>query len=134
MTDNTTPAWIDGHIVAEDAPIGVQLWPTIDPKFAANYTLAQVGIIRDAYGTHVHWLYEGGAERLSKMGEKIAVRTEHPIREGVRMAIVGSDLRHWGTGELTTCGFPGYPAAPADRGAWCTRCGIAAGEIRGKLA
>lgn len=67
-------------VIAEDAPIGMQLWPTVSPKHAPNFTLAAVEVVtrkvRDASGTydssHVEWTYENGTTRLFSVGEKVA--------------------------------------------------------------
>lgn len=67
-------------ITAEDAPIGVQLWPTSSPKYAPNFTLAAVEVVtrktRDASGTHetavVFWTYENSNTRSFSLGEQVA--------------------------------------------------------------
>lgn len=79
MTNTTTQSWIDGTVTAEDAPIGVQLWPTTNPRYGLNFTIQRVEIVRNSHGTHVCWVYENGAERIFDMGEKVAVRTEAPL-------------------------------------------------------
>lgn len=79
MTTTTTPPWTRGTVVAEDAPIGVQLWPTISPEFAPNFTLAEVHTVRNHRGTHVRWVYEGGQERFFGIGDEVAVLTERPL-------------------------------------------------------
>ena len=85
MTITTTPttapttAWIDGTVIAEDAPVGVQLWPTIAPQYAPNFTLERVETVRNERGTHVRWVYENGTERLFSLGESVAVRTLEPL-------------------------------------------------------
>jgi hypothetical protein len=69
-------------VTAEDAPIGVQLWPTISPKYAPNFTLAAVEVIvrklRDASGDYemssVIWTYENGSTRSFLLGEQVAVQ------------------------------------------------------------
>lgn len=66
-TDTTT------YVIAEDAPIGVQLWPTTSPKYAPNFTLATVAILRTSTGRHVVWTYESGATRVFFLGERVAV-------------------------------------------------------------
>ena len=60
-------------VVAELAPIGVQLWPTRAPEFAPNFTLQTVEIVRNAYGTSVRWTYESGTVRTFEMGESVCV-------------------------------------------------------------
>lgn len=74
MTHTQTPEAVDFDVTAEDAPLGVQLWPTIAPEFAQHYTLASVAVIRDALGTRVRWTYEGGSTRTFRLGERIACR------------------------------------------------------------
>lgn len=61
-------------VVAENAPIDVQLWPTVDPKFAPNFTLNEVQIIRNELGTYVRWVYEGDVEtRTFPLGQTVTV-------------------------------------------------------------
>lgn len=67
-------------ITAEDAPIGVQVWPTISPRYAPNFTIAAVEIVtrklRDTSGTYetsqVIWTYENGNTRTFDLGERVA--------------------------------------------------------------
>jgi hypothetical protein len=66
---------ITGHVdmkttlvIAEDAPIGVQLWPTVSPEYAKCWTLAKV--IRTA--NSVIWEYEDGKTREFLPGDKVA--------------------------------------------------------------
>ena len=63
-------------VIAEDAPIGVPLWPTTHPRFDRNFTLSSVSTVRDSYGTHVLWLYENGETRSFSIGERVSV--EYP--------------------------------------------------------
>lgn len=79
MTTTTTPTWTHGTVVAEAAPIGVQLWPTRAPEFAPNFTLAEVRTVRNHRGTHIEWVYEGGQSRYFTPGESVAVCTERPL-------------------------------------------------------
>ena len=74
QTSTATQTNIDSTVIAEDAPLGVLLWPVIDPTYAPNFTLASVAIIRDAYGQYVSWTYENGKTRTFQLGEAIAVR------------------------------------------------------------
>jgi len=60
-------------VIAENAPIGVQLWPTVNPESAPNFTLAMVEIVRDAYGMSVRWTYEGGNVRSFELGQCVTV-------------------------------------------------------------
>lgn len=69
-------------VVAEDAPIGVQLWPTTSLEHAGNFTLASVEVItrttRDAFGSSatatVLWTYCNGTQRTFRTGERVAVQ------------------------------------------------------------
>lgn len=61
------------RVVAEDAPIGVQLWPTVSPMSAPNFTLEFVEIVRTADRTFVRWIYENGKTRVFKLGERVVV-------------------------------------------------------------
>jgi hypothetical protein len=61
-------------VIAEDAPIGVQLWPTRSPEFAPNFTLAKVITTRTAAGECVTWVYENGTERTFAKGEGVACK------------------------------------------------------------
>jgi hypothetical protein len=71
----TQTAIKDQTVAAEDAPIGVQLWPTRSPEFAPNFTLNEVQIIRNEVGTYVRWVYQGDVEtRTFKLGEQVVVR------------------------------------------------------------
>lgn len=73
-------ALITDTVTAEDAPIGVQLWPTTRPECAPNFTLATVEVVtrklRDAFGEQeistVVWTYEGGNVRTFRLGEQVA--------------------------------------------------------------
>lgn len=68
-------------VTAEDAPLGVQLWPTTTPAGAPNFTLERVEIVRDAYRTFVRWVYESGNTRTFLLGERVAVKI--PERESL---------------------------------------------------
>jgi hypothetical protein len=63
-------------VTAEDAPLGVQLWPTISPEFAKNFTLAEVAVVRTATQTYVRWTYESGYKRTFRVGELVAVQLD----------------------------------------------------------
>lgn len=62
------------YVIAEDAPIGVQLWPTVSPESAPNFTLMEVRIVRRADRGYVTWIYENGTERYFDLGESVAVQ------------------------------------------------------------
>lgn len=68
------PAPVDFYVVAEDAPIGVQLWPTRTPEYAPNFTLASVAVVRSEAPTYVVWTYESGTVRTLALGEQVACR------------------------------------------------------------
>lgn len=71
MSETTTT------VAAEDAPIGKLLWPVRDPKFAPNFTLAEVQIIRNSIGSYVRWVYEGDVEtRTFKVGEQVVIEVQ----------------------------------------------------------
>lgn len=61
-------------VIAEDAPLGVQLWPTRSPEFAPNFTLERVEIVRTEARTFVRWVYQNGNERVFKLGESVTVQ------------------------------------------------------------
>lgn len=63
-------------VLAEDAPLGVPLWPTTHPRFDRNCTLSSVSTVRDEYGMHVLWTYENGETRKFSFGESVSV--EYP--------------------------------------------------------
>lgn len=77
---NTAQATETTTVIAQDAPIGIQLWPTTSPEFAPNFTLAAVEVVtrklRDQYGdqeiTVVTWTYENGNVRTFGLGEEVA--------------------------------------------------------------
>jgi hypothetical protein len=57
-------------VIAEDAPIGVLLWPVREARYAPNFTLASV--TRTA--TSVIWTYENGSTRHFFPGDEITVK------------------------------------------------------------
>lgn len=61
-------------VTAELAPVGVQLWPTRDPKYADNFTLADVSVVRNEVGARVVWLYRSGKTRTFRLGEQVTVQ------------------------------------------------------------
>lgn len=74
---NTNTAATETTIAAEDAPLGVQLWPTISPEFADNFTLTAVKVVRTEVNSYVHWMYRGAsADRYFEIGEQVVVRIE----------------------------------------------------------
>lgn len=58
-------------IAAEDAPLGVPLWPSHSVR---RFTLTAVSVIRDRAGTRVIWLSADGTERTFGVGEQVTVR------------------------------------------------------------
>lgn len=83
MTATTSAdATVDVTITAEDAPIGVQLWPTTTPQAARNFTLLCVQVItcvtREATEacetTRVVWTYENLSTREFVLGEGVSAR------------------------------------------------------------
>jgi hypothetical protein len=70
MTTNRTE---HDTVAAEDAPLGVQLWPTITPAGAPNFTLDRVEIVRDVNGEWVRWTYQNGSVRTFRKGERVVV-------------------------------------------------------------
>jgi hypothetical protein len=62
-------------VKAEDAPVGVQLWPTRSTYYAAEYTLHSVTIHRYAHGADfVLWTFENGKQRRFAIGEDVAIQ------------------------------------------------------------
>jgi hypothetical protein len=71
-----TPTLVDTTVAAQDAPLGVCLWPVKDEQYAPNFTLERVETIRTANGTHVRWVYQSGKDRWFKLGERVAIRVD----------------------------------------------------------
>ncbi len=64
---------VQASVIAERAPIGVQLWPTRSPGYADHFTLERVEIV-DCNGVdYVRWTYRDGKTRLFQMGQHVAV-------------------------------------------------------------
>ena len=63
-------------VVAEDAPLDVQLWPTTTPEAGVNFTLRTVAVVRGPNGSWVEWTYLSGATRQFRLGERVACRLE----------------------------------------------------------
>lgn len=61
-------------VIAQDAPIGVLLWPVTAPEFEPNFTLEFVEVVRSAHGSFVVWVYENGNRRTFRVGESVAVQ------------------------------------------------------------
>lgn len=63
------------YVIAEDAPLGVQLFPTEDPCFNDNFILQSVGVTRHAHRSPtVTWTYVSGKTRTFGVGEQVCVR------------------------------------------------------------
>lgn len=65
------------YVTAEDAPLGVQLWPTFVPESAPNYTLMRVETVRTEGRSYVRWIYQNGKERSFDLGQQVAVQIDH---------------------------------------------------------
>lgn len=64
-----------GTVKAKDAPLGVQLWPTVSPEFAPNFTLDTVTRQVGSNGReYVIWQYQGGNTRMFLADEDVAVQ------------------------------------------------------------
>lgn len=103
-----TAQLIDTTVTAEEAPLGVQLWPTYAPAYAPNFTLERVEIVRTTNGTHVQWVYESGATRQFRKGEQIAVRVTPEVHAQLPRPLLGPAIpaqaatgAHWADGEAT---------------------------------
>ena len=64
---------ISTSVVAQDAPIGIPLWPSTQPE---SFTLRHVSIVRNHVASWVVWTYWSGQERTFELGEKVAVQVE----------------------------------------------------------
>jgi hypothetical protein len=73
MTTTHSPAIPTTTVKAEDAPIGVQLWPTRTPAGAVHFTLLQVRTVRTAATHNVVWHYEDGKTRSFRAGEQVVI-------------------------------------------------------------
>lgn len=84
---DSTAQWTESFVAAENAPIGVQLWPIVAPGYAHHWTLTSVEVItrtlRDASGTYeyaeVVWTYEDGKARTFNPGEQVLISTEQAV-------------------------------------------------------
>jgi hypothetical protein len=69
------PDLVDVDVTAEDAPLGVLLWPVRDAKYAPNFTLAEVHVSRASDNRRwVRWVYQNGSHRDFTPGERVACR------------------------------------------------------------
>lgn len=67
----------DTHVVAEEAPLGVQLWPTLDDeRYGLNFTLSEVQVVRTETRRFVRWVYCNGKTREFDLGERVVVRIQ----------------------------------------------------------
>lgn len=66
-------------IKAEDAPLGVPLWPADSEALLPHHTLEQVEVlqsVRSLVGNHgpfVRWTFVSGTTRAFRLGEEIVV-------------------------------------------------------------
>jgi hypothetical protein len=62
-------------VKAKDAPLGVQLWPTVSPEYAPNFTLDTVTRQIGSSGReYVTWQYQNGNTRVFLADEDVAVQ------------------------------------------------------------
>ncbi len=60
-------------VIAKDAPLGVQVWPTTSPEYARNFTLASVTRQLAPSGLEfVIWTYQNGTTRMFMANEEVA--------------------------------------------------------------
>lgn len=78
-------------VIAQDAPLGVQLWPTITPEAAPNFTLAEVA--RTSRG--VRWTYENGSVRWFAVGERVTVWIEDSPTRSKTTTVTGVDPKRF---------------------------------------
>lgn len=74
MSETSKPE--TSYVVAEDAPIGVQLWPTRPGHVTAwkNFTVREVQIVRTETRRFVRWVYYSGVTRDFELGSEIVVQ------------------------------------------------------------
>ena len=60
-------------VVAQDAPVGVLLWPVREAKYEPGFTLAEVHVIRNEARTFVCWVYQDGHKRYFDLDENVVV-------------------------------------------------------------
>ena len=60
-------------VVAEEAPVGVPLWPTREPDHAEFFTLVEVQMVRREERSFVRWVYQSGATREFTPGTGVVV-------------------------------------------------------------
>lgn len=96
--NTTTPDLVDTTVTAQTAPLGVLLWPVLDERYAPNFTLDAVDIVRDTNGTHVRWVYQNGKTRRFQLGEQVTVRvvrTDWPAsRDAVAIPVQATATHH----------------------------------------
>lgn len=76
MTDRT------GTVKAEDAPLGVLLWPVTRPEAEPNFTLASVTRVSRLDRTTIVWEYQSGKTRTFAPGEDVVVSAEAAEHRG----------------------------------------------------
>jgi hypothetical protein len=60
-------------VAAEDAPVGVLLWPVTHPAAEPNRTLADVSVVSRPTGDVVVWRFQSGLTRTFNLGEDVVV-------------------------------------------------------------
>lgn len=70
-------------VVAELAPLGVQLWPTTSPEFANRFTLARVETVREVELAYVVWTFVSGGQRRFRLGQKVTCEFPDSLPRGV---------------------------------------------------
>lgn len=58
-------------VSAEEAPIGVLLWPVVSAGSEPHYTLAEVQVVRREERSFVRWIYQDGKERTFEVSEGV---------------------------------------------------------------
>lgn len=61
-------------VIAEGAPIGVQLWPTRTPELGYHFTLRSVALVRNEVRSWVVWTYEDNQIRTFDVGDRVTAK------------------------------------------------------------
>ena len=124
--------WTPIDVQAEYAPLGVQLWPTRDAKYAPNYTLAEVQVRRAATRSWVVWVYENGNERTFNLGETVASVVRESDADQVRPFQLRLDLTTDEADAVANVLADALvPHAPDGNASWSDR--ELAGDVRERL-